>query len=387
MYVGELDRPWTDTPFLFQGWVLDSPEQLDVLRKYCRHVYVDTERSILVNPERGPAGGGAELAGIGKVKHVERVSVEGELEKARDAYTGSENVLQEAFAAVYGRGSLDAGQVKGAVASMTESIMRNPDALVLFSRLKERGHYLVGRAMNVSIYMISFGRFLGMDPQEIDKAGMVGLLQDVGNLRLPTELLAKRERLTADEYELVKGHVQHTVEILESTPGLPSWLPALATLHHERYDGSGYPKGLTGAGIGTIGGIAGIADTFDALTSKRPYAAPVPPSTALGMLHKMRGKAFHPELVEQFIRCIGIFPVGSVIELNSGEVGIVIAQNVEKRLQPRVMVVRTPEGQPLRPQKLLDLSKAPKATPDETYRIRRTLEYGQAGVGVRDLFF
>lgn len=275
MYVGELDRPWTDTPFLFQGWVVDSPEQLEILRQYCRHVYVDTERSVLIDPERGPAGAAGELAGLGKVKHVERVSVEGELERARDAYNGSESALQEAFAAVYGRGSLDAGQVKGAVASMTESIMRNPDALVLFSRLKERGQYLVGRAMNVSIYMISFGRFLGMDTEEIDKAGMVGLLQDVGNLRLPTELLAKRERLSAEEYELVKGHVQHTVEILESTPGLPSWLPALATLHHERYDGSGYPKGLTGAGIGTIGGIAGIADTFDALTSKRPYAAPV----------------------------------------------------------------------------------------------------------------
>ena len=386
MYVWELDRPWTDAPFMFQGWVLQTPEQLETLRTYCRYVYVDSERSVAVARPESEAGV-VPLPGIGQVEYVERATVEAELPQAENAFAETQLAMQESFEAVGAGEALDSGQIKTAVAKTTESIIRNPDALVLFSKLKERSSYLVGRATNVSIYMISFARFLGLGPDEIEKAGMVGLLQDVGNLRLSSELLEKRARLTPEEYDLVKKHVTHAVEILGATPGLPSWLPALAALHHERYDGSGYPNGLSGAGIGTIGGIAGIADTFDALTSKRPYAAPVPPSIALGMLHKMRGKAFHPELVEQFIRCIGIFPVGSVVELNSGEVGIVIAQNVEKRLQPRVMVVRTPDGQPLRPQKLLDLSKAPKATPDEAYRIRRTLEYGQAGVGVRDLFF
>ncbi len=385
MYVWELDRPWTDTPFMFQGWVLETPDQLETLRKYCSYVYVDSERSVAVGPPATEAGA-APLPGVGKVRYVERVAVEAELPQAESAYNDSQITLQEAFKSVGAGETLDSGQIKTAVAKTTESIVRNPDALVLFSKLKERSSYLVGRATNVSIYMISFARFLGLSPEDIEKAGMAGLLQDVGNLRLPRELLEKRERLTPAEFAQIKGHVKHAVDILGAAPGLPSWLPKLAALHHERFDGSGYPEGLSGAAIGTIGGIAGIVDTFDALTTKRPYAAPVPPSTALGMLHKMRGKAFHPELVEQFIRCIGIFPVGSVVELNSGEVGIVIAQNIEKRLQPRVMVVRTPEGLPLRPQKLLDLSKAPKATPDETYRIRRTLEYGQAAVGLKDLF-
>jgi HD-GYP domain-containing protein (c-di-GMP phosphodiesterase class II) len=385
MYVWELDRPWTDTPFLFQGWVLETPEQLETLREFCSFVYVDSERSVAPD-HKGAEASATPLPGVGQVKYTERVAVEAELPQAATAYEGTQLALEAAFKAVSLGENLDAGQLKNAVAKTTESIIRNQDALVLFSKLKERSSYLVGRAANVSIYMITFARFLGLGPEEIEKAGMVGLLQDVGNLRLSDELLAKRERLTPEEFETIKGHVKHSVEILGTSPELPPWLPKLAALHHERFDGSGYPNGVSGAEIGTIGGIAGICDVFDAMTSKRPYAAPLPPSTTLGMLHKMRGKSFHPELVEQFIRCVGIFPVGSVVELNSGEVGIVIAQNIEKRLQPRVMVVRTPEGQALRPQKLLDLSKSPRSSPDETYRIRRTLEFGQTGVGVKDLF-
>ena len=130
-----------------------------------------------------------------------------------------------------------------------------------------------------------------------------------------------------------------------------------------------------------------IVDTFDALCAARPYAQAVSPSTALSMLYKWRGTFFDAALVEQFIRCIGIFPLGSVVELNSGEVGIVIAQNIEKRLQPRVMVIRDAGGQPLKPQKLLDLSREPKLAPaGETYRIKRTLEYGKAGVNAETLF-
>ena len=152
------------------------------------------------------------------------------------------------------------------------------------------------------------------------------------------------------------------------------------------HDGSGYPRQLKGKEIGTIGSIAAIIDTFDALTVHRPYAAPVAPSVALNMLYKWRSAFFDGELVEQFIRCIGIFPVGSVVELNTGEIGIVIAQNLVKRLQPRVMVIRDTQGNPLRPQKLLDLSRNPKASIDEVYRIRRTLELGRISITPEEVF-
>jgi diguanylate cyclase (GGDEF)-like protein len=165
------------------------------------------------------------------------------------------------------------------------------------------------------------------------------------------------------------------VRILSDTPGLPPELPGLASLHHERFDGSGYPRGLRGDAIAISGLIAGIVDTFDTLTAPRPFGEHLSPANALSQIYKERGKRFHPALVEQFIQCVGVFPVGSVVELNSGEVAVVIAQNMVRRMQPRIMVVRDASGNPMVPYKMLDLMKEPKCRPDEPYRILRSLEY------------
>ena len=132
--------------------------------------------------------------------------------------------------------------------------------------------------------------------------------------------------------------------------------------------------------------IAGIVDTFDTLTAPKPFGQSHSPANALSMIYKERGKAFHPALVEQFIQCIGVFPVGSVVELNSGEVAIVIAQNMVRRMQPRIMIVKDANGNPMVPYKMLDLMKEPKVRPDEPYRIQRSLEYNSVNIDPRELF-
>jgi HD-GYP domain-containing protein (c-di-GMP phosphodiesterase class II) len=374
MYVAELDRPWTDTPFMFQGFVLATPQQLEALKKYCREVVVDFERSAL--PEPKPL----------RVAYPERAPVEAEIRPARTAYTSSRTLMREVLSAVRIGRTLDAERVKAAVSSMTESVLRNPDALLLFSQLRAKGEYTESHALDVSIYMITFGRFLQLEPGQIEFLGYLGLLQDIGKVRLPKELLEKRGRLTIEEFERAKLHVRYSAEILRATPGLPGDLARIAALHHERHDGSGYPKGLRGGEIGMIGSIAAIVDTFDALTVKRPYAEPVSPSAAISMLYKWRGVFFDANLVEQFIQCIGIFPVGSLVQLNSGEVGVVIAQNPAKRLLPRVMVIQDAKKNPLHPHKMLDLSRSPKASADEPYRILSTLEYGSVPFDPDELF-
>lgn len=374
MYIAELDRPWTDTPFMFQGFVLTTQQQLDALKKYCSTVIVDVERSPALAPTTP------------RIAHPERAPVEQEIGPAKIAYTSGRELTREVMSAVRVGRTLDAVQVRSAVSAMTESVLRNPDALLLFSQLRSKGEYTESHALDVSIYMITFGRFLQLEPGQIEFLGYLGLLQDIGKLRLPKELLEKRGRLTIEEFELAKLHVNYSMEILRATPGLPGELARVAALHHERHDGSGYPKGLRGNEIGMIGSIAAIVDTFDALTVKRPYADPVSPSAAISMLYKWRGVFYDAHLVEQFIRCIGIFPLGSIVELNSGETGIVIAQNLAKRLQPRIMIVRDAAGAELKPQKLLDLSREPKTTSGEPYRIRKTLEYGRVPVQAETLF-
>ena len=380
MYVAELDRPWTDTPFRFQGFVLSSEQQLETLRKYCKTVVVDSERSTLAETP------GAGMQYFGKSVYAEKASVEQELAPARNAYTSSHTLVRETLAKVRIGHNLDPERVRGAVKSLTESVLRNPNAMLLFSQLREKGEYAESHSLDVSIYMTAFGRFLQLEQQQIELLGYVGLLQDIGKVRLPKPLLEKRGRLTPEEFEQAKLHVGYSVEILRATAGIPIELPRLAVLHHERYDGSGYPNRLQGSHIGMIGGVAAIVDTYDAMTVQRPYADPVAPSAAISNLYKWRGVFFDAGLVEQFIRFIGIFPVGSLVELNSGEVGVVISQNHEQRLKPRVMVIRDAKGIELQPQKLLDLSRSPKATPDEAYRILRTMEAGRVRIRSDQLF-
>jgi len=284
-------------------------------------------------------------------------------------------------------GVLEAKDVKESVTQLTDSVVRNPDAMLLVTRLRETSAAAHARALQVSIYMIVFGRFLELAREELELLGMVGLLQDVGKTRLPASLMEKNTTLTPEEAEIFKTHVQLGAEILKATPGMPPRLLELAILHHERQDGTGYPRGLKGDQIGLYGSIAAIADAFDILTSQRPRGGePLSPSAALSYLYKERGAGYHPDLVEQFIQCVGVFPVGSVVELNSAEVGLVITQNLVRRLKPRVMIVLDTKGNPMRPHKILDLDRDPKMSPDEPYRIKRTLEQTKLQVNPKELF-
>lgn len=383
MYVSRLDRPWTETPFVFQGFVVKSEKQIDVLKKYCKHVLVDPEKEDLSEVDKVSA---EEIAKVrGTTVYKEAASVEVELPRAQLAYKKTTAVVEELSRAVEVGNAVDSAHSREAAAQITESVVRNPDAMALLIKLQEKSGSTLSRAAEISVMMTLFGRFLQLPQDRLELLGMLGLLQDVGKLKLPTAL-ATNGPVNAAEIELYRTHVDHSVEILSNTPGLPPELTGLASLHHERFDGSGYPRGLRGGGIALFGLIAGIVDTFDTLTAPPPFGENLSPSNALNIIYKGRGKQFHPALVEQFIQCIGVFPVGSVVELNSGEVAIVLAQNMVRRLQPRIMVVRDAHGHPLIPYKMLDLMKEPKVRPGEPYRIQRALEYDTVKIDPRELF-
>ncbi len=394
VYVHALDRPWEGTPFMFQGFILNNDKQLAALKQFCKKVTIDTEKGPdLVDRklQAGPLNTGPKPPSVlttikQKTEYREQVSVDAELPRAKEAQAKTEVVLKDMLDGVRAGKAIDAPRVKEAVSSMTDSVVRNPDAMLLLSKMKEKGSRNLDRAVGVSIYMITFGRFLQLPREQLDLLGMLGLLQDVGKMRVPEEVLAKKEPLSNVDLVLCKSHVEHSVAILKDTTGLPAELPGLAGLHHERYDGSGYPKGLKGPQIGLFGVIAGLVDCFDALTHPRPYGEALAPSNALSMIYNWRDVQFDGPLVEQFIQCIGIFPVGSIVELNSGEMGIVIAQNLARRLQPRVMVVLDAKGNPKKPQLILDLAKDPKVNPETPYRIKRTLEKGSVPIDPAEFF-
>jgi HD-GYP domain-containing protein (c-di-GMP phosphodiesterase class II) len=183
----------------------------------------------------------------------------------------------------------------------------------------------------------------------------MGLLLDIGKIRVDRALLEKNARLTPEEFTEMKRHVQYSLDILYNTANVnPDVIEGVAQ-HHERMDGSGYPNGLLGKDISIFGKMSAIADTYAAITKQRPYAQPVSPHDALQMLSNWSGTQFQPDMVEHFIQSIGVFPVGSLVELSTGEVAVIVTHNKQKRLRPKVLVVSEPDKTPRKHPSVKDL--------------------------------
>jgi HD-GYP domain-containing protein (c-di-GMP phosphodiesterase class II) len=381
MYVVELDRPWLGTKFAFQGFPVTSTDEIDSLRTSCKTVFVDPERE---SWSQGKSQGAPLVRGSAVYAHAR--PLERELPVAKQIYATCEASFRQILDKLRVDGQIEMKLLNAAVASMTESIERNPDAMLLLNRLHDKDSYELTRAMDTSILMATFGRFLQFPTDRLEVLGLAGMLLDVGREPVSEEDAVQRPMYVREPDEKIKAHVAKSVELIRAAPGLRKGVDEVVIQHHERQDGQGYPCGLTGEQISIDGAVAALVDSYAELTSVRAHAGQLSPSNALNTLHKMRGSLFHEALVEQFIQCIGIYPVGSAVELNTGEIGLVIAQNLVRRLQPRVMVVLDKQRNLLRPHKILDLVKEPKASVDEVYRIRRTLPKDALPIDLKDFF-
>ncbi len=405
MFVAELDRPWLDTPFLLQGFLIDSPKQIATLKRYCRHVYVDPLRSAETigtfdfsrsalsadrsnprplswpfDPEQIKAPNW-EL-----VEYLDQVSVETELPQAREVFQEGEQVITDLFESLHTTGVADLAPAAEMMDSMVESVVRNPDALTLLARIRRKSHYGYAHALNVSIHALAFGRHLGFPRDKLQELGLGGLLLDVGTLRVPNELLARQGKLNEEEYRAVQRHVEYGIDLLQHAWGLSGLIVDMVRGHHEREDGSGYPEQLYGPQIPVPAKMAAIVDSFDALTSVRPYARTHTPYEALQMLYDWGKRTLSGPLVQEFIQCLGIYPVGGLVELNSGEVGLVVAHNRVRRLKPRILLLLDPDKQPYRSPTMLDLLTAPKLPGEVPYAIARALEDGMYGINPQDYY-
>ena len=262
----------------------------------------------------------------------------------------------------------------------------NPDALLWVGRLREEDVNTYNHGVKVALYLIALGRQLGFPKKELSNLGMIGMLADVGKIKLPRALLDKPGMLAPSEYSLIKEHVRLGLDALREAGTLPPEVELGIAQHHERLDGSGYPKGLKGNDISVYGRMAAISDSFAALITPRAYANPLPAQDALMNLYEWAGTSFHGPLVEQFVQAVGVFPVGSLVELSSGEVAIVVAHNRVRRLEPRVLVLTWPDKSPLATPTERDLLMQGKASGAERLRIMRGLASGAYGLKLRDYY-
>ena len=308
--------------------------------------------------------------------YADQTLIEEELPMAREAHQKVELVVQEVIADLHSNKVLDLEKVSDAVGWMVESVVRNPDGMIWLARLKSVDTYAYDHGLNTAIYLIAFGRHLGLPEDQLQVIGTVGLMQDIGKIKLPRALLDKHEKLSAPEFKIFQTHVAHSIEIIRGSKEATDILVGAVEQHHERYDGSGYPKGLRGEQISTLGVMAGLVDSYAAMISVRPYAQPMSVQQALHDLYASRNQKFKSELVEEFIQCVGVFPVGSLVELNTTEVAVVVSQNRSRRLKPRVMLALDGNRQPFASPVMLDLIYDPPTPAGEVYRIVRGLQAG-----------
>lgn len=350
MYVHELDRPWLETPFMFQGFLIKDDEEIETLQKYCEDVYVDTRKettglmvihsrtrskSQTVSCVRAIANKASPAAG----KYTDTVIVEKELKVARKIYEEGSESIEEIFKAALSSGVINQHDINKTTFCIVDSVLRNPDAFMLLQSIKRKDKYRYSHAINCCALAATFCRHLGFSKTEIQNISMGALLLDIGVTKLPESMISTQGPLNPLLMKLVRSHVDFGLEILDTMPKLPHITREMIKTHHERMNGTGYPNGLKGEQIPVCGRIAAIIDCYDAMISNRPHKNRISPTDAICSLYEWRDVDFHEDLIEQFIQCIGAYPTGSLVELNSGQIGIVMSQNRVHHLYPKVLLI------------------------------------------------
>jgi putative nucleotidyltransferase with HDIG domain len=406
IYVSRLDRPWTDTPFLFQGFVVDNDEDLQTLQRLCKVVYVEVTREEEAElrararkklpPASAPPEAPDLLASLGKdasafldrVPSKDPVPFKNELSAAEATYKDARRAVGAVFDHLRKGGGLDMPQLETVVGPMVDSVFRNRDALGWLSRMKSKDDYLYSHSLAVSVWALAFGRHLGLDKDTLKIVGTGAMLLDIGKTKLSTELLRKPGAPNAQEWQQIRAHVEQGVALLRSEKSVDERVISMVATHHERMDGTGYPGALKGDAIPLVGRIAGIVDAYDAMISERSYAKPKSTYDAVRELKHLGGSAFAPELVELFIQAVGVFPTGTLVELNTGEVGVVIAQNRFRRLRPEVMLVLDADKKVREEFTSVNLltSGEGNGTTEASLWITRGLEHGAYGIDPKEYF-
>lgn len=312
--------------------------------------------------------------------------VEDEIAKIYPVYEKSQIATREIFEALAQDQRIDLSNVNEALNGMVESIERNPFALIWLVKLKQTDNYAYNHALNVSITLMALASFMSLSRAQVKDLGLAGLLQDIGKGKISPELLHKHEQITAEEFEILKKHVDYALELLEVTDSISSTVILTVAQHHERIDGSGYPYQLMGKQISLTGQMAGLVDTYCALTTDKVYAKGTYNQIALEKIQALSDIKFSKGLIDQLVQFLGIYPVSSLVELNTGEVGVVIQQNSVRRLLPRVMILLNPDKTKNEYPATINLINAPPTPTGEPYQILRGLAPDSYGLSASNYY-
>jgi len=346
MYVHDLNCGWLQHGFLRQQFLIKQASQIQKMKSQgLDEIYIDTTRGddvagaptqgeieqVLDQQMKETASEGAALAPA-------RVSQRKESAAAKKILGEAATVVDGLLHDVRLGKQLDPGKAKPLVKAMHASVLRNPGALISLSRLKSADNYTFQHSVSICALLVAFCQALGMDAHTVEEAGLGGLLHDVGKMKVPNEILNKPGKLTDDEFTVMKSHASLSMDLLSGVPGVSEMVIQIAGEHHEKMGGGGYPRGVSGDQISQIGRMTAIVDVYDALTSNRVYHKGKEPSEVLKKLLEWSGPHLDGDLVQQYIRTLGIYPVGSLVRLDGDRLAVVVEQG-EDLLRPVVRVI------------------------------------------------
>jgi len=382
-FVARMDRPWIGTPFPLVGVLLTHQKQLDWFRQHCEWVVLDLLRS--ENRFRPPRGrlnarsmrkadwGGYLSDERAPINVLRRAELDEEI--VSDSFEMHQLLRQQAESLVHNitfSGEIDAGQARRSVSEIAESLEKNIAAMVWLTRIKRADEYTAQHCVNVAILSMGLAQALAWQREQVELAGLAGMLHDLGKMKIDKNILNKPGRLTPEEYEHVKQHAPLGYEMLKHDDEVHPAVAQAVLEHHERPDGAGYPYGRDRANLQPMSALISVVDAYDAITSRRPYSKARSHHEALGILWKERNRQFDSTMVEALIQFLGWITPGTVVRLSTGVYAIVLRASHQHRLWPLVRLLEAREGE-YRVARRLDLAEHNGSHPEKPIRVAEVL--------------
>ncbi len=354
---------WLDHPFWRTKFVLENPHDLVLVRESnIKEVWIDVSKG-----EDVESSGEHPLETLETADEIpplpplvqEKSNFSDEIVRASKIVAKGKEAVVSMFQEARMGKAIEAEAAAPLVEEISNSVMRNPGALISLARLKTADDYTFMHSVAVCALMIALARQLGLDDQQTREAGMAGLLHDLGKAMMPLDVLNKPGKLTDEEFALIKTHPEEGHKLLLEGKGVTEMIKDVCLHHHEKVDGTGYPKGLNGDTMSLYAKMGAVCDVYDAITSNRPYKAGWDPAESIKRMAEWKGH-FDPTVFQAFVKSLGIYPIGSLVRLESGKLGVVIEQGEQSLLKPKVKVFFSTKSQAyLRPE-IIDLARSPE---------------------------